>query len=453
METIFIEEVHVEREARQRWAVDEIDSLKRSIDRRGLLNPIVVDEDNVLIAGERRLTACRALGHMTILARRLSDLSPLEKQAVELEENIARKNLSWQEHNKAIFDFHALCLQLDPSWTAGQTAEELHVDTSTVTRHLQVRSAVEAGSTNLLDVAAFTTALNIVQRVAERVVQGSQELGLDIPAIGEGEPATKQETGARDNDAGLGDVDLDLASVALVDAIADVPRSKIIAVNGNFIGFALEGYKEHPKFNLIHCDFPYGIGQGDRISPTSQSKSVSVHGAYNDTPSVYRRLLDSLLANQENLVAEDAHIICWCHMDRYIETVNKLAEHGWRVWPYPLIWVHASSKGLLPDPARSYRQIYQTAVFAHRGERKVIQAANNCTEAVMTKDHHSAEKPLAVLRHFFKPLVDSSTAFLDPTFGSGNSLIVAEELGAYHICGVEMDKAFHTALMERTNCG
>jgi len=39
--------------------------------------------------------------------------------------------------------------------------------------------------------------------------------------------------------------------------------------------------------------------------------------------------------------------------------------------------------------------------------------------------------------------VDESTTMLDPTTGSGNSVIIAERLGAKKVLGIERDKEFH----------
>jgi ParB/RepB/Spo0J family partition protein len=47
---------------RHRRDLGDIDELARSIDEVGLLHPIVVRSDGRLIAGERRLAACKRLG-------------------------------------------------------------------------------------------------------------------------------------------------------------------------------------------------------------------------------------------------------------------------------------------------------------------------------------------------------------------------------------------------------
>lgn len=87
---------------RRREDLGDIDGLARSITRYGLLHPIVVDDDNRLVAGERRLRACQQLGHSEIDVRRLAELTEPELREIELEENLRRKDLTEYERSKTI---------------------------------------------------------------------------------------------------------------------------------------------------------------------------------------------------------------------------------------------------------------------------------------------------------------------------------------------------------------
>ena len=53
---------------RHRRDLGDVDWLAASIEDIGLLNPITVSEDGLLLAGARRLTACKRLGWKTIPA-------------------------------------------------------------------------------------------------------------------------------------------------------------------------------------------------------------------------------------------------------------------------------------------------------------------------------------------------------------------------------------------------
>lgn len=78
-------------------------SLKRlahSIDAHGLINPILLCGD-ALVAGHRRLEACRLLKWITISARQVEPLSDDERRAIELDENTMRENFSTFERSLA----------------------------------------------------------------------------------------------------------------------------------------------------------------------------------------------------------------------------------------------------------------------------------------------------------------------------------------------------------------
>jgi ParB family chromosome partitioning protein len=53
---------------RHRRDLGDVDGLAESIEDIGLLNPITVDENGLLLAGARRLAACKRLGWKTIPA-------------------------------------------------------------------------------------------------------------------------------------------------------------------------------------------------------------------------------------------------------------------------------------------------------------------------------------------------------------------------------------------------
>lgn len=52
------------------------------------------------------------------------------------------------------------------------------------------------------------------------------------------------------------------------------------------------------------------------------------------------------------------------------------------------------------------------------------------------------EKPLSMLKHFLRMLIDETTSFLDPTAGSANAVRVAGGLGAHRVLGIERDPEF-----------
>ncbi len=85
---------------RRREDFGNVEKLSESISKYGLFHPPVVDSDNNLIAGERRLRACKLLGFVEIPVRFYSELSDKERDEIELEENLQRKDLTSYEQSK-----------------------------------------------------------------------------------------------------------------------------------------------------------------------------------------------------------------------------------------------------------------------------------------------------------------------------------------------------------------
>src|SRR5262245_47919275 len=87
--------------ARLRQDYGDIEALAESIERVGLLQPIVIDAQQNLVCGGRRLRACRSLGWTLIDAVVLGTLDDEERGLHELEENVQRLDLTAAERSRA----------------------------------------------------------------------------------------------------------------------------------------------------------------------------------------------------------------------------------------------------------------------------------------------------------------------------------------------------------------
>jgi DNA modification methylase len=140
-------------------------------------------------------------------------------------------------------------------------------------------------------------------------------------------------------------------------------------------------------------------------------------------------------------------------MKYYDYTLRQLRSGFW-VDPYPLIWHKSDNRGTLPDPSRGPRRVYEVAFLASHGDRKITTAVSNLfAHSIGADREHMSLKPVPVLQHFFRMFVDSNTRILDPTCGSGTSLVAARNLGATHFLGLEVDKDFHDLAVRNWNDG
>jgi DNA modification methylase len=193
-------------------------------------------------------------------------------------------------------------------------------------------------------------------------------------------------------------------------------------------------------FNFIHCDFPYGIdfNTGEYTSKVGNT----ILGDYDDSQKVYWRLLESLYENR-HIIAPQAHIMFWFSQNLRRETEDFFTEMKGTVQPFLMIW-HCGD-GIVPDPQRYGRRTYETAMLVTFGDRKIVapRALSIDGSRESSTRIHRSQKPLRVLEHFFEMFVDSSSHVLDPTCGSGTSLLAANNLKARRVIGLERDTGIY----------
>ena len=113
--------------------------------------------------------------------------------------------------------------------------------------------------------------------------------------------------------------------------------------------------------------------------------------------------------------------------------------------PFPLVWHKTDNTGVIPDPNRGPRRIYETAFMGARGDRFIVEPVANVYGAPTTKIVHPSEKPEPMLRHFFRMFVDEHTKMFDPTCGGGSAVRASASLGAKSSVGWEIDPDFADA--------
>ena len=151
--------------------------------------------------------------------------------------------------------------------------------------------------------------------------------------------------------------------------------------------------------------------------------------------------LQSFARNLDNFCSPSAHLMFWFSMKNYQELLTFFKEETDFAMQYiPLIW--SKHLGIISDPQRSFRNQCEFCLFGSRGDRKIVRTASNHYHGLSMDREHMSGKYEPMLRHFFSALIDNTTLMLDPTCGSGTSLIAAESLGAQKVLGLEIDPEF-----------
>lgn len=80
----------------------QIKQIVASMERFGVTNPALIDDDNRILAGHGRIAAAKQLGHVEFPCLRLSHLSEAEKRAYVLADNKLAINAGWDKELLAI---------------------------------------------------------------------------------------------------------------------------------------------------------------------------------------------------------------------------------------------------------------------------------------------------------------------------------------------------------------
>lgn len=418
-------------EERQRREFDptHLAELGNSIRSRGLFNAILVRQDGVtLVAGECRLRVLRdqlrGIGakymygiwevpawHVPII--RVSSDDPLGLEEIELDENIRRRDLTWQElattterlkrlrTAQILVDHHPIS-----AITNASLAEEV--------RGVSTPAAVEATRVELIvarhlddpEVAKAPTlkdAMKVLQRkdTARKMMDLGALVGKTFSA--------------------------ELHQVLNVDCL-EWMRTEVHKPDG-------------ARFDVICTDPPYGMGAHEFGDGAGRLEGIEHE--YDDSYEAWRTLMlgQYVGPDQDNTVwmggwcnlsyhiaKPEAHAYVFCDFDRFHELKAWMQSAGWYVFRTPLINVKRNS-GRVPLPDQGPRRQYEICLYAIKGKKRT----NAIFSDVITTDadeqmSHGAQKPVALYLDLLKRSVKPGDTVLDAFGGTGPLLPAANEL-------------------------
>lgn len=459
------DKIWVNREARQRSKI-EIDDLIPSIKKRGILQPLLIHASGEIIFGERRWTTAKHLGLETVPVRIAENLSTLDAELIELDENRRRKALSWQDDAKAIARLCAKYAAEDPNWTDAKSAGVLDLTQAHLSRVLPVGEALLEGDESLASLdtlaAAITTLTRRRARAADTVLNSLSE---DFE-LSEDEGEGAEELDFEFDEIELLESDDDLTPELLEEQIRDgeaapaprrisvkppVPSARPASAPFNILHGDMSELLPKwsgPKFNLLHLDLPYGVKLNAQAN-----QGAFEGGGYESNPEIYWQLLEVLASNWSTFMSPSSHVMCWISMEFYNETIEFLEARVPGLWlcRSPLIWHKSDNKGILSDPKRRARVIYEACLYGSTGDRFIVKPVGNVYSAPTNKKNaiHTNEKPIPMLEHFMGMFTDHHSRVLDPTAGSGSAIRAAEKLGASYGLGFEFNPDFAERAQER----
>jgi site-specific DNA-methyltransferase (adenine-specific) len=414
---------------RREFDPDALIDLANSIQSTGLIHaPVcrITPDGPVLVAGERRLRAMESIFAMggsvvyngakytdgNVPYTSLGELSPLEAEEAELDENLRRRNLTWQEEASAIARLHKLRqAQAEASGTTqtlAATVQELEEQQGRDLNYSEVREKVIlANHLNNPDVAKAKTPKDAIK------ILRKQEETLKNKELAERVGATfnsSVHTLVNDN------------CLDWIKTVADF------------------------SFDVILTDPPYGMGADDFGDGGGKLENSEHH--YRDDESSWRDLMQRLMPELFRVAKLQAHAYIFCDIDRFHELKAMMEKEGWYVFRTPLINFKPSS-GRVPLPEHGPRRQYEICLYAIKGKKPVTAIFSDVITTTLEENlTHGAQKPVALFVDLLKRSVRPGDSVLDCFAGTGTIFPAAHELKV-RATGIELEAEYYGIAVKR----
>lgn len=435
MQIVPLSSIEVRKRQRREIPASHLKSLRESILNVGLLHPPVCWWDEavqrwVLTVGECRFRTIEAMakeglsfrhGPLQIEAGAIP-ISPLTEAVetlafeAELDENVRRLDLTWQDRARAYADLHTMRLSTNPKHTLADTKAEL----------------VAFSAPSLHSGAPMQTANSNANEIREAQVIAEN---LDDKAV----------AGARNAREALALIYR--REEEKINAVL-IKRSLATKVSSNDLRL-LEGDMadilptlDAGTVDLILADPPYGIA----ASAGGFRARSAVHHNYEDTPEIAKDLIQTILTEGFRLTKPMANIFIFCDIDNFPYLKVAAANLGWVPFRRPLIWQKSESEGMAPWGGSGPRITTEFIFYATKGQKGMLASPTDLLNIKRVSRHervHGAEKPTDLLRALIECTTIAGDTVLDPCCGSGSTLVACRELRRSGI-GVEKDPAYFT---------
>lgn len=389
-----------------------------SIKRFGQIQPGVCTKDEggeiSLVVGERRLKACAELGipYKYILREEIED--ELRLKEIELEENIQREDLTWQEDVLAKLDLHETKQKIYGKPTVGakgghtmqDTADQLHISKGLVSQDVELamwlREIPEIGKAK-----NKSEAKKMIQRMKEATAR-KKALKASLTTVEtKGDDPKKKE---------IDEKELQRRRLLEYDRRSLIGKfeEKISNIEGTF--------------DLILFDPPWGV-EYDAVGLIGAEKKK-----YRDSLIEVMKKLPEWLEVLYGKMSNHAHLYIFFGIVNHEWIYNSLERVGFETNRMPLVWWKKGAHSIRHPktwPGRSYEPI----AYARKGSKDLLLQGKEdviCTPPPtpsMKKDHPNAKHPQVYIDLLLRSGYPGDRV-LDPMSGSGMVGVACEHLKA-----------------------
>lgn len=461
-----------QRKDSKEWRIFLEEHITPSIAEHGLIQPIVLNvleeastgknikgneikSSNILVAGFTRCQAFLALGHKKIPFVRRKDLPEHERKALELEENLRRQDMPWQDVCLGIYHTHTDKVSEKAknyeTWGSRQTGAILGVSASHIRTTLIVAERLLAGDKDIVACTSMDAALGVL--LARKQDAATKRLA-DLSGHGV-HVSSAVRPAKRTNAPRLGpllppDDNLIKPSVKKQDTEKEKPtkvaeqhkETKKIEISNMLFNEDCHDFMAQcsPElFDLVLTDIPYGIDM-DMLEDMKDIKVVAHTHEIEENVEQMKPFLEGAMR-----VLKDRSYLMFFYDLKHHEKLHQWAvEVGFKPMPFPIVWLKTHGcKNRAPQchwtKATEYMMVCRKGNATLRNAQTKNYFAGSA-EAERKMQRNPFAKSFEFLRQVLDPIVVPGMTVLDPYAGGGSILRACVNLGC-RIVGVEKDEA------------
>ncbi len=432
----------------------KVEEIARSIKELGPLQPVVIDEKNQLIDGGCRIQAYQFLGVDEVPYVRRFKVTDSKRIALEVEANLRRSDLTWQEKVMAIGKVHymkeAEAAESNEEWGQRATGSLLNVNVASVNNALQVYKLLLAKDNEIASADSLKDAMLIlVERKRNKAIQYRMATTGEAPKVVEEQirPITFALGNAKTNpiSAPIAATVVDQKSDP-IKASKHIDLSKIL-FNTDCVAWMHAAPKD--SVDVIVTDIPYGVD-------LDNMEDISNIDMMRDTHNVEANveLMPKFIEAAYHILRPNSYLLFFYALQHHEKLRDWGTASGFKVQDWPLMWLkpHSCKNNA---PQCNWTKSFEPVMVMKKGSPVLNTRMTKChleVDGMPDKKQQSNPfaKPLEFLSQMiFKPLgLQPGAICLDPFAGEG-SILSAAVLHGLQPIGLELDEMRFPALVSR----
>jgi DNA modification methylase len=407
---------------RFRKDLGKIDDFAAAIKSRGyLLQPLIVDKDLNLLGGGRRYAATKSLGWQTVPVRIVDgDMDDLTRREIELEENVLRLELAWQERSK-------LTLEIDRLYKLKYGQARVGRPTGTVLIGGIGKGHLGAKGTNTIDDSitrqdGWSSTANTAELrgVSRSTVQRDLELAYAMEVMPSLADEDNQTNALRKKARLIEDIERELLLRQRKNSIRRLD-SCVLQGDATQLILSLETH----SVDCVITDPPYG----DDVLPFGQPHRTEKE--FDDSPESTLALLRSIGPELRRVLKPSGHLYAFFGPKLWQQSIDIWRNSGFDVRKIIGIWHKTGGATGTVNWDFDFAPDWEPFLLAHNGERRLANKhsatfAHN-PDLGMSR-FHANQKPIGLIREFLELSSDRDDLVLDPFGGSGSVALACQQL-------------------------